>query len=267
MEDLEDGQTIPIGELAERSGVSVRTLQYYDRIGLLEAGFSEGGRRRYTRDDALRLQQILALRSFGLPLKQIKGRMLTDAASLEEVFARQREVLVSQIDGLNRTVDMLDTIIGEVRVRKEVSAEKLMAMMELMKQGNPYTFALRYFSDDEFGKLGERFASQEAYAHFMGHAEKAFAQMDALYAQGADPAGEEAQKLAARWWDMVLEFTRGDASLLESLLSVGADMGNWPAGTKGIQEAIGQFLVEALGVYFQRNGIELPTTRTGGPNG
>jgi len=58
----------PIGDLAEKAGVSVKALQYYDKTGLLKSVFSEGGRRMYTRDDIFKLQQILFFRSCGFSL-------------------------------------------------------------------------------------------------------------------------------------------------------------------------------------------------------
>ena len=49
-----------VGQLAHKMGVTVRTLQYYDREGLLKpSAFSTGGRRRYSDKDVVRLHQIL----------------------------------------------------------------------------------------------------------------------------------------------------------------------------------------------------------------
>ena len=53
-----------IGDLAKKAGVTVRTLQFYDRSGLLKSTLSAGGRRMFGRDDVLRLSQILFLKSF-----------------------------------------------------------------------------------------------------------------------------------------------------------------------------------------------------------
>ncbi|MDR3269995.1 MAG: MerR family transcriptional regulator [Peptococcaceae bacterium] len=62
-----------IGELAHRTGVSVRTLHHYHHLGLLVPSvFSEAEHRFYTKDDVLRLQQILALKHLGFSLEKIK---------------------------------------------------------------------------------------------------------------------------------------------------------------------------------------------------
>lgn len=67
-----------VGELAGKMGTTVRTLQYYDREGLLSpSSESEGGRRLYTYKDMVRLHQIQALKSLGFSLGDIKNRLIS----------------------------------------------------------------------------------------------------------------------------------------------------------------------------------------------
>lgn len=59
-------------------GVTVRTLQYYDKEGLLApSAESEGGRRLYTDKDLIKLHQILSLKSLGFSLNDIKQRIIS----------------------------------------------------------------------------------------------------------------------------------------------------------------------------------------------
>ena len=65
-----------VGEVAARTGVSVRTLHHYDEIGLLRPGgrtesVHGAGHRRYTTADLARLQQILSLRQLGFSLDEV----------------------------------------------------------------------------------------------------------------------------------------------------------------------------------------------------
>lgn len=68
---------LTVGEAANKMGVTVRTLQYYDREGLLApSAQSEGGRRLYTDKDLIKLHQILSLKSLGFSLRDIKHSAL-----------------------------------------------------------------------------------------------------------------------------------------------------------------------------------------------
>ena len=80
-----------VNEVSKLTGVSIRTLQYYDRIGLLNpAGRTEAGYRLY--DDAAleRLQQILLFRELEFPLKDI--RKILQSPSFDRIMALERQI-------------------------------------------------------------------------------------------------------------------------------------------------------------------------------
>ena len=67
-----------VGEIAKKIGVTVRTLQYYDKEGLLSpSAESEGGRRLYTDKDLVTLHQITSLKSLGFSLDDIKQHLIS----------------------------------------------------------------------------------------------------------------------------------------------------------------------------------------------
>ena len=252
--------TLTIGALAERAGVSVRTLQYYDRVGLLRAATSVGGRRLYTPRDVAKLQQILFLKSFGLSLQEI-AESVSDRQSPDDllaVFRRQRELLGQQVANLTQVIGGLDTVIVELRLGQELSLERLVAIMELMRQGQPYAFVAGYFDDRQYRGIAERFADSTAAERFLPRAKESFARLEALHRAGADPEGPEGQELAADWWDLVQEFAKPDPSLLRSMIRAGMDIDHWPEATGYSREAIRDFLGLALQRYLRDRGIELP---------
>ena len=147
-----DGECLfTIGDLAKLVGVSVRTLQYYDQANLLNSTYTERHKRVYTRDDILKLQQILFLKSLGFPLREINNKILKskNSADLKKVFTQQREILLHQIENLNKIVVTLDQVISETERGQEISVDRLITIMELMKQGNPYSFVVRYLNDEQ----------------------------------------------------------------------------------------------------------------------
>ena len=86
-----------VKEISDLTGISVRTLHYYDEIGLLKpTDKSDAGYRLYD-DKALEtLQQILFFREFDIPLKEIKAVMENPALERNQILKMQREMLVAK---------------------------------------------------------------------------------------------------------------------------------------------------------------------------
>ncbi|NJP48356.1 MerR family transcriptional regulator [Actinacidiphila epipremni] len=107
----DDQRRWSIGELAQETGVTVRTLRHYDHIGLLRASErTPSSHRRYTADDVRRLRRVRALRDLDMSLEEIKGVL---GASPEDV-AGMRRLLAAQLDELTAQADRLQRLIGQI---------------------------------------------------------------------------------------------------------------------------------------------------------
>jgi DNA-binding transcriptional MerR regulator/quercetin dioxygenase-like cupin family protein len=113
-----------VKEVSEISGVSIRTLHFYDETGLLKpARHGMNGYRYYEEPQLLRLQQILFYRELGFKLKQI--RKVLDRTEFENVIALQthREVLEENIDRARALIGTIDNTLshlgGNVKMKSE----------------------------------------------------------------------------------------------------------------------------------------------------
>ena len=92
-----------VGEVAKKIGVTVRTLQYYDKEGLLSpSAESEGGRRLYTDKDLVTLHQIISLKSLGFSLDDIKHRLISLETPTDVANA-----LTEQADSIREKIEQL----------------------------------------------------------------------------------------------------------------------------------------------------------------
>ncbi|GAA0134841.1 hypothetical protein YSY43_16810 [Paenibacillus sp. YSY-4.3] len=207
-----------IGELAKLVGVSVRTLQYYDQKNLLDATYNDSHKRVYTREDLLRILQILFLKSLGMTLQEIDDKLgkCKDSTGILEIFTQQREILLDQIVNLNKIVNTLDFAISEAKSGQEIGLDRLIAIVELMKHGKPVFDKLREFDD-----------------------------------RGIDPAGKEAQEFAKQWWSLLSGFADGDASLLKSLALADRDIENLPDEVRYLRKSAEIFLERSIGIYLR----------------
>lgn len=98
-----------VGEMAALCGVSVRTLHYYDRIGLLRPEqVEENGYRRYGDASVRRLWQILFFRELGFPLREIGQILSAPDYDAQQALRRQRQLLLLERERLERLLASLD---------------------------------------------------------------------------------------------------------------------------------------------------------------
>ena len=101
-----------VKEISDLTGISVRTLHYYDEIGLLKpTEKSDAGYRLYD-DKALEtLQQILFFREFDIPLKEIKAVMDNQVLERNQLLQMQRKMLVAKKERMERLITSIDDIL------------------------------------------------------------------------------------------------------------------------------------------------------------
>ena len=116
-----------VGEVAKKVGTTVRTLQYYDKEGLLSpSAESEGGRRLYTDKDLVILHQILSLKSLGFSLNDIKQRLIpletpTDVAT---ALTEQADSIREKIEQLTASLTAIEQLKTEVLQMRTVNFKK-----------------------------------------------------------------------------------------------------------------------------------------------
>lgn len=208
-----------VGEFARLCGVSVRTLHHYDRLGLLRpTARSRSGHRLYADSDLLRLQQVLTLRYLGIGLASIGELLDRDDFDLLASLSIQREVLRERRGEMDRMEGALDELL-RTRLATGRWDWRLAARASATVQDH-----LRGKED----QMEERFSPREVRRHWQElERETGSEQVEELQRAWAtllaevrarqddlDPAGPEAQDLAARWNDLVARTFRGDTFLM-----------------------------------------------------
>lgn len=184
-----------IKQVSDLTGVSIRMLRYYDKIGLLEpSSTTEAGYRLYDGRALETLQQILFFRELDFPLREIKSALSDPHYDRREALRGQRELLVKKRDRLNALIDLIE--------RKEGG-------------GSPISF--KEFDMTEYYEMLETFKREHAdgVAALCGDA----ANFDRLVAT-MKSRESEASRMAARQFGSVGKFTAAIKSNLDNLPSV-----------------------------------------------
>ncbi|HEY2787956.1 MAG TPA: MerR family transcriptional regulator [Gaiellales bacterium] len=243
MDAPDTGRTWRIGELAGLAHVSVRTLRHYETVGLLQpTARTEAGYRLYAGDDVARLYRILALRSLGLPLAEIR-RALDAETGLADVLARQLEAVECRIAADGELRRRLQALMESCAGDGEPTAGQLTDTMEAMAMSD------RYYTQEQQDTLAQRRealgpedmrAAEQAWADLIAEAE-------AQRAAGTDPAAPAMQAIAERWRGLIEQFTGGDPGIRESLGRMYREEGVERA-SRGVSSGLMAYVGEALAV-------------------
>lgn len=208
---------LSVSEAARLSGVSVRTLHYYDKIGLLHPSeIAENGYRYYCDADMALLQQILFFRELDFPLREITRILSLPGYDRRGAMRRQRELLLLKRERLDGLLRLLDAgLKGDTDMQFDAFDDS----------------ALRQAREQYAGEARERWGHTAAWAEseqksknrtkeewdaIQRETEAVFRAFSAL--RGGDPGCAEAQKLVADWQAHITRhYYRCDKDILAGL--------------------------------------------------
>ena len=257
-------------EFAQKASVSVRTLRYYDKMGLLSPSqYTESGYRLYTDTDLLRLQQILALKFLGFSLQEIQQCLQVGPTLLQESLALQRAMMEERRTQLDTVIQAI-TEAQELLHTNKLNWDSLLYVIQVLQMTQNSEWQDKYFTpeqrqamedlskkhytEEQRQQIAERGKtwSEEDQRAITQQWNAAFAELKRLVATGQDPEGPEAQALVTQWKALVGGFTQGDPGIQQGLNSMWQDVGNMSAAQRPFPMPYtpeeGEFLRKAMKV-------------------
>ncbi len=264
------------GQFARRAAVTVRTLRYYDKVGLLSpAEHSEAGYRLYSDADQAALQQILALKLLGFTLDEIQALRGAETRRLPEILNRQKAMLREKRDHLDtiiRAIERTEGVLGN----GEPPEDSLVQIMEAIQMEQKQDWVNQYFTPEQKAKMEElsRQSYSEAARQQLAPRSAAWTEADQKRADerwgwvnaevkrlieiGADPTGPEAQAWARARSDLLGEFTQGNKEIeaglgtwWQSFWSLPEDQRPLKMSPPSPEET--EFTRQAIAAYHQRS--------------
>ena len=245
-----------VREVAKKMGVTVRTLQYYDKEGLLSpSAESEGGRRLYTDKDLVMLHQIISLKSLGFSLDDIKERLISleTPADVANALTEQADDIRLKIEQLQASLSAIEQLKAEVLQMQTVSFKKYADIIVNLQMKNEFYPLIKRFDDDTLDHIRSRF-DQESGLDFMDRFNRLSDEIVQLQQEDISPESEKCQQVIKAYWGLIMEYTNGDMRMLPKLMEVGnidTAENDWEERQKVVNDYVGP----ALQVYFSRLGI------------
>lgn len=268
-------------QFAQKASVTVRTLRYYDKVGLLSPSqYTGSGYRLYTNEDLLSLQNILALKFLGFSLEEIRILLQTGPKRLEEVLAQQKAMMEekrAQLDTIIRAIEETEQLLQT----NQCNWESIVRVIQVIQMGQHNDqWLAKYFTPEQqetMEELTRKASTEEARqkletlhpGEWTGENQKRVdeqylfvkQELGRLVAAGADPASPEAQEVARVKHELDFGFAMGDPDIEASVGKWWEEFHALPEEQKPFDTSVYTYTTEeqdlldkALAIYKQRQG-------------
>jgi DNA-binding transcriptional MerR regulator len=237
---------IKVGELATRTGVSVRALHHYDEIGLLRPRHTSSGHRIYDQADVERLLKIKALRQLGFSLEEIARTLNRRDFSLRDALSLRLTKLREEVASRQALLRRLEAVVRHIDTSKSLSTETIFETMEAMMNIESY------FTPEQLDELRKHRTAMGEEALKKAHANwrALLGEVQMAMERGADPASPQVQELAVRWAELGRAFTGGNPDIAQAIRKMVFDESQPQATFDGIEGALirdaGAFMAKAM---------------------
>lgn len=227
-------QTLTVGELAKRSGVSERALRFYETKGLLNPLRTEARQRVYRYGDIVRLQQIQLLKRAGFTLTEIVGMTKDTSLNASHILQLQKEMLELEAERIGQSLKAINIALDSV---DENAAVSLSTLCHIIKMGE------HAVSEEKWQKVWDKFYTEEererwraakgAVPEDVRKAQEAawpalIARAEELVARDADPACPEAIEVVKEWNRYTQTIYDIDPELFKSAGKLYDNLNDWP---------------------------------------
>ncbi len=205
---MTDREGLKVGDVARRTGLTVRTLHHYDEIGLVRpSARSRAGHRLYTAPDLTRLQAVVSLKQLGFSLDEVRAVLDGTTTALGPILELHLADTAERVATLNRLTTRLSTLAARLRQGEALTLDALLEAIE------ETTVQAKFLTREQLEQIRERQPTREA----VEAAEKAWraaaVAMKAALDRGAAPDSPEVKALAVRWRGLVHDLSGGDPGI------------------------------------------------------
>jgi DNA-binding transcriptional MerR regulator len=253
---MKTADTYLVREFARLAGVTARTLHYYDQIGLLSPTLrTEAGHRRYTLDDALRLQQIATLKYMGFSLEEIRDLLDSPNYDVQQSLRMQKAAIDERISQLRQVSRALDHTLRAVEDNAQsLPWEELSTIIKgvnVQPSKESQEWVRSHYTTEQQEWLDTRSASitPEQMAGWQKDWDDLAEEFKAR--QHLPVEDPEVQALAARYAGLINTFTEGDRGISSALNTMYNDPSKVPTDIMTYGADLHGFMGKAYTYYLQ----------------
>jgi DNA-binding transcriptional MerR regulator len=244
-----------VSQLSNLTRITVRTLHYYDEIGLLAPTVvGENGYRYYGDEALLRLQQILFFREMGLGLLQIKAILDEPDFDRAGALKAHREALKAKIERLHTLMHTIDRTLEHLEEGTLMREDDMFAGFSEEQQRAYEEEAAQTWDPQLVHDSNRRWnnASKAQQQAMMAEGNAIYRDLAAL--SDRDPADADVQGVIARWHQSIRNFYEPSPEMLRGLSELYLEDARFTATFDRVQPGLAVFMQQAVAVYV--DGLE-----------
>ena len=250
-------QELSIRQLAKLARVSVRTLHYYDEIGLLiPPRKEENDYRLYNSTSLIRLQQILFYRELGFALKDIKSILDQPGFDYLSALENHKQVLLARIDQTHRLIETVEKTMKQLKGQISMSNNEYFTGFSEEQQAKYEKEAAEKWGPEIVHESNKKWASlsrQEKEKFFSNGERITLALRDAL---DENPSSPRVQALVKEWREYINFFYDCTPQILLGLGRMYTEDSRFRAFYEKVDPRLPDFFYEAIKVYCSQFGVE-----------
>lgn len=244
-----------VKKLSKLSGVSVRTLHYYEEINLLKpAYYGENGYRYYEEKELFLLQQILFFKELGFSLKQIQkvvGR--SDFDKLSALYSH-RKVLQDSIERQKKLVQTIDSTIKHIQGKKKMKEKEIFSgffVTEVEKaKGDESYFEAESLMAKNLKKAPK--LTEDDYKRIQDEGYDILGKIASLMEEGFEPASDKVQKLIKKHHSFVLQFHNATKEVYKAMSRLYLEHPAFRKQLDSVHKKLAEFMSEAMQAFAEK---------------
>ncbi|KAA3643483.1 MAG: MerR family transcriptional regulator [Chloroflexi bacterium] len=244
--------TYAVKQLAELAGVSVRTLHYYDEIGLLEpSSYGGNGYRQYNEEALFRLQQILFYRELDFSLSDIAKVIEQPDFDVLESLQLHKELLQGEAKRLSTLIQTIDKTIQHMKGKLEMSDAEIFEGFSEEQQELYAQEAARRWNPETVKSSMSRWKSysKEKKAEILEEGKLIYQDMMGAMDEGIE--SETVQATVARWHQHLRNFYEPTPEMLQGLAQMYVDDPAFRAFYEKLHPDMPKFIRDAIVYYYE----------------
>lgn len=245
-----------IQEIAKVSGVTVRTLRHYDRIGLLQSvGRNAAGHRFYNYKQLLQLQQILFYKELHFSLESIRELLHRSDFDIAQALKDHKSNMNDQIIRLQQLVKTIDKTILHITKEQKMTNDDLYKGFSKQKAKQYRKESIELYGEEMVTNSEEKLKSmgKDGIEKLKKDSDEIYSNMAEYMKESLDPSDEKVQLLVSKHYEMIRFFYEPTMQIYSGLAEMYVVNGEFKVYYENIATGLAEFLSSAMKVFIYKN--------------